>query len=334
MSPLISILMPVRNEETFLPQALESIFRQTFTNWELVAVDDHSDDMTPQILAQAAERDPRVRVLKPEARGLVPALNAGLAACRGELVARMDGDDVSHPRRLELQGAFMAQEPDVGLVACSFRHFPRSSLKVGMLAYEEWQNRLSGHEAIMADLFVESPFVHPSVCFRREAVVALGGYHDREWAEDYDLWLRMARAGVRFARLPQRLFFWRDRPERATRTMAAYTLEAFRACKAHHLCRSFLEGIDEVTLVGAGIEGRAWRRALANEGVRVAAWIDADPRREGRILHGAPVLPPGALATAKGKLLVTIGTRGARGEVRELLKSHGLRDGVDFCCVT
>ncbi len=68
--------------------------------------------------------------------------------------------------------------------------------------------------------------------------------------------------------------------------------------------------------------------------MRIAAWIDADPRKEGRILHGAPVLPPKALATAKGKLLVTIGTRGARGEVRELLKSHGLRDGIDFCCVT
>ncbi len=109
--PAVSILLPVRNEERFLPAALDSIFRQTFTDWELVAVDDGSCDATPAILAGAAQRDPRVRVLRPSARGLVPALNAGLDACRAPLVARMDADDISHPRRLELQATFLSEQP-------------------------------------------------------------------------------------------------------------------------------------------------------------------------------------------------------------------------------
>ena len=334
MVPLVSILMPVRNEERFLPAALRSLAAQTLTDWELVAVDDGSDDATPAILADAARRDPRVRVLGSPERGLVPALNAGLAACRAPLVARMDGDDVSHPRRLASQAAYLSEEPGVGLVATVFRHFPRKGLRVGMLAYESWQNALSSHEAILADLFVESPFVHPSVMFRREAVLAAGGYRDMGWAEDYDLWLRLANAGVRFARIPEELFFWRDRPERATRTMSEYSLEAFRSCKLHHLCQGFLKGEQELVLAGAGLEGRAWCRALTSAGIRVSGWVDVDPRKVGRTLHGATVLAADEVRPDGRKLLITVGTRGARAGVRSWALEAGFVEGRDFLCVT
>ncbi len=332
--PLVSILMPVRNEERFLPAALRSLAVQTLTDWELVVVDDGSTDATPAILAKAARHDSRIRVLGTPERGLVPALNAGLAVCRASLVARMDGDDVSHPRRLASQAAFLASEPGIGLVASAFRHFPRTGLRVGMLAYESWQNTLTSHEAVVADLFVESPFVHPSVMFRRDAVLAVGGYRDLGWAEDYDLWLRLAGAGVRFARLHEELFFWRDRPERATRTMTEYSLEAFRSCKLHHLCQGFLEGEREVVLAGAGLEGRAWSRVLTGAGIRVSAWVDVDPRKVGRTLHGAPVHPADAVTPDGRKLLITVGTRGARAGVRGWAQQAGFVEGKDFLCVT
>jgi len=333
--PAVSILLPVRNEERFLSAALESLFRQTLKSWELVAVDDGSDDATPSILARAARRDPRVRVLRPAQRGLVVALNAGLAACRAPLTARMDADDISHPRRLEFQAAFLAENPSVGLLACDFRHFPRSGMRTGMLAYESWQNGLSSHNTILRDLFVESPFVHPSVMFRTEAVLGVGGYRDLGWAEDYDLWLRMASAGIRFARLPRTLLFWRDRPERATRTMPAYTAAAFRACKAHHLKQGFLKGTDEVTLAGAGLEGRAWRRTLLEEGIRVIRWVDVDPKKIGRTLHGAPVAAVGEVKREDAaSMLVTVGTRGAREQVRQWANGAGFVEGKDYLCVT
>jgi len=325
--------MPVRNEQRFLPVAIDSLFRQTYTAWELVAVDDGSSDATPDILADAARRDPRIRVIRLARGGLVNALNTGLAACRAPLVARMDGDDCCHPRRLELQAAYLERHPEIGLVACSFRHFPRTGLKQGMLAYEGWQNRLCGHELIMQDLFVESPFVHPSIVARRVLLEGLGGYCDNNWAEDYDLWMRMAQAGVRFARLPQQLFFWRDHPERATRTHGDYSAAAFRSCKAHYLRLGFLKGIDEVTIAGAGLEGRAWQRLLAAEGIRVSCWLDVDPRKLGRSLHGARVIRPEDMGLNHGKILVAIGVRGAREEFRTLSISLGIHEGLDFICV-
>lgn len=325
--------MPVRNEARFLPAALASIAAQTVGDWELVVVDDGSTDGTAAILAAAAA-DPRVRVQQNRAKGLVPALNQGLAACRAPLVARMDGDDIAHPQRLAVQLAMLAAQPETGLVASSFRHFPRGHLKIGMLAYEQWQNALVSHGLIMADIFVESPFVHPGVTCRKDILTALGGYRDMGWAEDYDLWLRMAQAGVRFARSAEPLLFWRDRPERATRTMAEYSADAFRRCKLHHLRNGFLRGAAEVILAGAGKEGRAWQRLLAEAGIRVALWVDVDPKKSGRLLHGARVVLPHDLAPGSGSMLVTVGTRGARTGIRQWAAKTGFREMTDFICVT
>lgn len=330
--PAVSILMPVRNEEKYLAAALRSLTEQTFRDWELVAVDDGSTDATPRILEQAARQDPRVRVLRCGA-GLVPALNLGLASCRGALVARMDGDDISHPARLAAQAEFLSAHPEVGLVACSFRHFPRHRVGMGMTGYERWQNGLLDHGAILRDLFVESPFVHPSVMMRKSSLEAVGGYREMGWAEDYDLWLRLAAAGTRFARLPAPLFFWRERPERATRTNPAYTPEAFRLCKLHHLQKGFLHGEKQVILAGAGLEGRAWHRVLREAGISVTAWVDVDPKKIGRDLHGAPVLATDRVRCEGVKLLMTVGARGARAIVRRTSAEAGFTEGVDSICV-
>jgi glycosyltransferase involved in cell wall biosynthesis len=333
IDPFVSILMPVRNEEKFLKAAIASIKAQTFQEWELVVVDDGSTDGTAKILA-AASADKRIKVLQNSGRGLVPALNHGLAACRGVFIARMDGDDISHPERLAKQLKVFAGNPETGLVASSFRHFPRSGLKLGMLAYEEWQNFLTNHERILADIFVESPFVHPGVMFRKKIIDRLGGYRDMGWAEDYDLWLRMAGDGVLFAKTAEPLIFWRDRPERATRTMAEYSADAFRRCKAHHLQSAFLKDSADVVLAGAGKEGRAWQRILAEIGITVSRWIDVDPKKRGRTLHGAEIVAPDDVSPNKCKMLVTVGTRGARAGIRAWACAAGFIEGADFICVT
>lgn len=333
--PAVSFLMPVRNEARYLPAALDSLYRQTCTDWELVVVDDGSTDETPAILAAAKAQDRRMRVLTIPGQGLVSALNEGLAACRAPLVARMDGDDIAHPRRLEFQTAYLNAHPDVGLLASSFRHFPRSGLRIGMLTYETWQNNLGCHDHIIRDLYVESPFVHPTVMLRRDELLSVGGYRDMGWAEDYDLWLRLIAGGTRCARLPQALLFWRDRPERATRSLPAYSAAAFRACKLHHLLNGFLRGIHGVTLVGAGREGRAWHRTLRERRIEVQRWVDVDPRKIGRVLHGAPVHAAGTFTIQNGeRLLVTVGTRGAREQIRRWAQGAGLRDGTEYLCVT
>lgn len=331
--PSISILMPVRNEERYLQATLDSLYRQTRADWELVAVDDGSCDQTPAILAHAAQKDRRIQLIRREGGGLVAALNSGLEHCCAPLLARIDGDDICHPRRLELQAAWLEAHPETGLVASNFRHFPRTGLKQGMIDYEVWQNGLIGHDLVIRDLFVESPFVHPSIMTRRSLMTEMGGYQDNNWPEDYDLWLRMAAAGVHFSRLTQPLLFWRDHPERATRTMNEYATDAFRSCKCNYLIRSFLHSCSDVVIAGAGQEARAWQRLLTAAGVSVSSWLDVDPRKIGRILHNAPVISPDQLRLDGRKMLVAIGVRGAREQFRTLAEKSGWHEGMDFVCV-
>lgn len=332
--PAVSILLAVRNEQRHLPAALASLQAQTLRDWELIAVNDGSRDRTGAILRQAAQSDPRIRVFNRPGRGLVAALNFGLRHCRASLIARMDGDDRCHPRRLELQARFLRLHPRIGLVATAVRHFPAWRIKEGLRAYQEWQNALRRPEEIRRDLYVESPFAHPSVMLRRDILLRVGGYQERPWAEDYDLWLRLARAGVRFARLPQVLLDWRDRPQRLTRTAPTCTAAAFRACKIHHLQQDFLHQVGEVSLWGAGLEGKAWRKALAEAGIAVTRWLDVDPRKIGQRIHGAPVHSIDTLQPDGPPVLVTIGARGARPQVRAWARQRNLREGQDFLIVT
>ncbi len=332
-TPQVSILMPIRNEERYLQATLDSLYRQTFANWELIAVDDGSNDQTATILVEAARKDSRVQVISLKGGGLVAALNAGLETCQAPLLARLDGDDICHPKRLELQVNYLDAHPDIGLVACNFRHFPRTGLKQGMIDYEMWQNGLTEHSQVIRDLFVESPFVHPSIMTRRTIMRGLMGYQDNRWPEDYDLWLRMAAADIQFARLPQTLLFWRDHPERATRTMDEYALNAFRACKCHHLLHSFLKNNSDVVIAGAGLEARAWQRLLTAAGVTVSTWLDVDPKKIGQILHNAPVIFPKELHLNGRKMIVAIGVRGAREQFRGVAEGRGWHEGIDFVCV-
>jgi len=326
--------MAVRNEAPYIAAAITSLQRQTLRDWELVAVDDGSADATAEIMQQMAATDTRIRVLQRPAEGLVPALNAGLPLCRSAKIARMDGDDICHPRRLELQADWLDKRPQDAVVTCRVRHFPASSISANMRAYVDWLNSLDDHEAMLRDLFVEAPLVQPSVMLRREALEAAGGYRDHGWCEDYDLWLRLAQGGARFARLPQTLFFWRDHPQRLTRTSQAFSLDAFRTCRLHYLRRDYLREVRQVTLWGAGKEGKAWRRLLEQQGISVRRWIDVDPRKLGQRIHGALVEPPEALTPGCGPMLITIGVRSARALVRQRGVELGLVEGVDYVCVT
>ena len=197
MSAAVTVLMPVFNGEAFVAEAIESILGQTWTDFELVIVDDGSTDSSPRILESF--RDPRIRVITSPAReGIAQALNRGLAATSASLVARQDADDISHPTRLERQLAFLEANPSVVLVGTQVRVIDargRVSRPPG------WRRPLT-HAGIRFQSMFDNPFIHGSVVFRREPV----GFYDTAFrsAEDFDLWSRVA-AHHRVANLPEEL---------------------------------------------------------------------------------------------------------------------------------
>ena len=119
-SPVVSVIMPAYNAARYISAAVESILAQTFGDFELLIVDDGSTDRTPALLAHFAERDERVEVIDQEHAGYVRALNLMLDRARGELVARMDADDIAHPGRLRQQVEFLSTRPEVVCVGSAF----------------------------------------------------------------------------------------------------------------------------------------------------------------------------------------------------------------------
>ena len=333
--PAVSVLLPVRNGADFLAGALDSIATQSFRDWECIVVDDGSTDDSVDIAARFAAHDPRFKVAARQHVGLVAALNAGLDLCSAPLVARMDADDISLPHRLEKQATLLHEQPEITLCGCLVEAFPPEHVGEGMALYIDWLNSVADEADIARDFFVESPFAHPSVMFRRDAVVAVGGYQDHGWPEDYDLWMRLFVSGARFTKVPETLYLWRDYPERMSRTHRSYTIPKFRKLKAHYLLQSRLRSRSRITLWGAGREGRWWLREFATAGVEVARLIDVDPKKIGRRIGEIPILPPDTLASREsGDFIVcAVGARGARLLIRDTLLEFGYTEITDFIFV-
>jgi GT2 family glycosyltransferase len=331
--PRVSVFMPCRDAAGWLDAAVASILAQTWADFELVAVDDGSRDDTNARLQRWASRDRRVRVVAGSGAGIVSALQEGLAATRGPLIARMDADDVAHPERLAAQIALLEARPELAACGTRVRYFPPGVVRDGALRYEQWLNSLATPADIVRDAFVECPIAHPTLMIRRAVLAAVGGWRDPGWPEDYDLMLRLIAAGHALANVPAVLLDWRERANRLSRTDPRYSLDAFRRCKAHYLARTLVGG-RSVLVVGAGPVGKAFACALAAEHVPIAAFVDVDPRKIGQSVHGVPVVPRAALADYRAAFAVAaVGNPAARADIRAWLAAEDWLELADFCAV-
>ena len=199
----LSVLLPVRNGQAYLDEAIASIRQQTFGDFELLVVDDRSDDGSAAIVARHALEDARVQLLANPGTGLVAALNFGIERARAPLIARMDADDIALPARFERQLARMAAEPDLLVLGTATTRVDaeRNVLEVVVPPVEPTE--------IHQLLERVNPIAHPTVVLRRAPLEAVGGYRRAYLrAEDYDLWLRLAERG-KLANLAEPLLEYR-----------------------------------------------------------------------------------------------------------------------------
>jgi len=202
---MISVLMPVRNAAASLPAALTSLLSQTGCDFEVVAVNDGSDDRgaTRDILAAAGRRDPRVRPIHRSHGGIVAALSAGLAVARGEYIARMDADDLCLPGRWNARPTTWTPTRrwgscPAGPLSAETRPGPTATASICVGPTACLRPRPSGWPSSG-----NRPLPHPSVMFRTSLVRRFGGYRQGDFPEDYELWLRWLEAGVVMAKLPE-----------------------------------------------------------------------------------------------------------------------------------
>jgi len=194
--PLVSVLLPIYNTEKYLTESLTSLLEQTYSNLEIIAIDDASTDGSFEILQAFATQNPQVRAFKNESNlGICRTLNHALTLAQGDYIARMDADDIAMEDRIRLQVEFLESNPDCSLVgvcnlfvdvagqAMSTGHFPCTYQEVDRV------------------LLLTSPVSHNWVC-RLEAYQRLGGYRDMAPVEDYDFLLRLKSECLKFVNIP------------------------------------------------------------------------------------------------------------------------------------
>jgi glycosyltransferase involved in cell wall biosynthesis len=229
-----------RVDEQFVAAAA-SILSQTFRNLELVIVCNGKAIATTESIPGLLGNDRRIVICRSEFSYLTNALNLGLALCRGTWVARMDADDVAHVRRIESQVAFMIEHPDVTVLGTAYQWIDKDGTATSTVRPP------LGDSDIRRTLFFKAALCHPTVIMRRADILHFGGYMGSVLAEDYDLWIRMARMpNVVFANLAEPLLGYRGSPKSAGRRSAA----AYSGASAAYWA-AFVESLDVRWLMGS-----------------------------------------------------------------------------------
>lgn len=186
--PCITVLIPVYNAELYLKQAIDSVLSQTFTDFELLIINDGSTDSSLDILHSYS--DDRLRIISQSNAGIVKALNLGLDLAKGKYIARMDADDICYPHRLSTQFNFLQENPDYIGVGSNVNWIDKEGDYIFTFI-----NPSSTYEEIKRSFMKDNPFIHPSMFFLKDEAIAVGKYPNLLNFEDYGLWKKLLDRG-------------------------------------------------------------------------------------------------------------------------------------------
>lgn len=224
---LISIIMPVKNAAPFLEDCLKSIRNQSHIHWELVAIDDHSKDASLQILQEYATKDSRISFYQNPETGIISALQKALKESSGTYITRMDADDKMPDQRLARMEGELSQSGPRTIITGLVNYFSDGMVSSGYRTYEQWINEinLSGNQ--WNHIYRECVIASPNWMVRRDELLQIGGFDDLVYPEDYALVFMWYRNAFRIQTIPEVTLFWREHPQRTSRTSEHYDQRSF-----------------------------------------------------------------------------------------------------------
>ncbi|MEQ8475053.1 glycosyltransferase [Fulvivirga sp.] len=327
MKPLVSIILPVFNGEHTLQAAIDSITHQTFTDWELIIIDDGSTDNTNSIIQSI--NNERVTHFKTNNRGIAKALNFGIKMSSSAIICRMDADDVCHHQRLELQFNYLQEHPEVGVVSSLVEYEGNREANTGYALYVDEINQIIDRQSILKKRFTESPIPHPSVMFRKSLIYKYGGYNEGHLPEDYELWLRWMHNDVVVEKVNLPLLHWHDSAARLSRNHANYDLEKFYELKikylAQHLAKQQIP-TDNLWVWGTGRQINKWINLLNRYNLEVQGQIDVKTTSlDGSVIHFTE------LDKDKHPLIISlVRDRNGKKRIEAYLNEQGYNEGRNF----
>lgn len=284
--PVITILTPFRNSAAYILETAESIFRQSFKDWEWILVNDHSEQNEEELLRDVLS-DPRVKYLRNKGRGICEALITGFDLAQGTYITRMDADDVMPERKLELFLSALTGS-DADIVTGKVRYFSASGeISPGYLKYEAWLNERVDLQDFYTEIYRECTLSSGNWMMRTELLSQSGGFEGLVYPEDYDLLFRWYSLGFRMMGIDEVTHFWREHPMRTSRNSNDYSQERFFDLKIRRFIRLDL---NEKLLIlnGTGTKGRLTARILIDNEIPFE-WVSIEPEKFRAGVYGAEI---------------------------------------------
>jgi len=333
-TPLVSILIPFKNTEAFLSECLESIINQTYTHWEILIIDDHSTDQSYDIVKKFTLKERRFKLFKNNGSGIIEALRLALNESKGELITRMDSDDVMHPKKLETLVANISKygrhHVAVGLV----KYFSRDGVGEGYKIYENWLNNLTTSGSNYTEIYKECVIPSPCWLAYKEDLLACDAFNPNRYPEDYDLTFRFYKHNIKCIPCDTVLHLWRDYSTRTSRTHIHYAQNHFTSLKIHYFLEIDYNPNKTLTIWGAGTKGKIIAKTLVDRNISFE-WICDNPKKIGREIYGKPLKDFTSLKSIKNpQSIITVANKQAQVEIRNYLNDLNLKpidDYVFFC---
>lgn len=330
LKPLVSVLIPFKNTEAYIALCIESILAQSYTNWEALFIDDHSDDQSYTIVKSYGNHDSRIKYYTNDGSGIIPALRTAYRYSSGTYITRMDSDDLMTPIRLETMVGQLESYGRNHLALGQVNYFRADGLSDGFARYETWLNALTAEGKNYSEIYKECVIPSPCWMLHRLDLDACGAFNPNIYPEDYDLAFRFYEAG--YICIPNRkvLLHWRDYSTRTSRTHKHYAENSFLDLKAYYFIKLNYDALRPLAIWGAGKKGKTLAKIFIEKDIPFF-WICDNPKKIGKHIYNQELLNFDYLAELEHpQSIVTVANTEAQVEITNYFEKQRMLPMIDY----
>ena len=327
---LISILVPFKNTSAFITDCLESIVNQTYGNWELIIVDDHSTDNSYSIVEGFAKIDRRINLFKNKGSGIIDALQLAYSKSKGTFITRMDSDDIMVADKLQTMLDDLMSNGKGHIALGLVKYFSAKGINDGFSKYQSWLNKLTKQGVNYSEIYKECVIASPCWMVHRKDFDNCGAFNSEIYPEDYDLVFRFYKQGLKCIPSSKLLHYWRDYSYRASRTQDNYSHDMLLQLKLHYFLQLHHDKEKTLVIWGAGHKGKFSANYLIENNVNYT-WICDNSKKIGKHIYDQELHDFKHLETIKNpQSIITVANPKAQKEIKAYLKNQNMRSMVDY----
>ncbi len=331
---MVSILIPFKNTALFLQECLESVLHQTYQDWEILAVDDHSEDNSGHIISSYSQKDRRIKLFRNQGNGIIPALRTAYHHASGDFITRMDSDDIMKPNRLEVMYGSLQDYGKGHLAVGQVQYFSKEGISDGYWKYQQWLNHLTALGDNYAEIYKECVIPSPCWMVAKEDLEKCGAFRPNRYPEDYDLAFRFYEKKLSIIPCQRVLHLWRDYPERTSRNHEHYAQNYFLDIKLHYFLKLDFDPARPLVIWGAGFKGKAIAKRLIQKRIDFI-WLCDNPNKIDKRIYGKTMFHFSKMEELDlPQSIITVANSESQEEIRIFLKRNdqiSMRDYFFFC---